>query len=127
MSARGGSLMHGAGTPPVARILDQQFVAHIFAPAEGPGATAAYQALTEIWDGCCRKFGMTDPVPEYDLPSVMPSAIEAIAVHGERALAAQERPGVNCQAIVRLHHDVLCLSVGIARPDTVGDQPRWTA
>jgi predicted nucleotide-binding protein len=108
----------------VTKILDQQFVAHIFAPAEGPGAADAHGALTQIWEGCRLMFGMTQPVPEFSLPQGMPT-YEAITVGGESALATQERPRANCQAIVRLHHDVLNLSVGIALPDATGDQPWW--
>jgi hypothetical protein len=94
------------------RILDQQFVAHVFAAADGPGET--YRALGEIWRGCGPLFGITGPVPGTGLELVPPAAPPA---SGEVAFAAAERPGVACQAVLRRHHDVLSLSVGLAPPE----------
>jgi predicted nucleotide-binding protein len=104
----------------VTNVLDQQFVAHLFAPAGGPRAAAAAQAVREVWRGCEVLFGMSAPVAGTGLPAALPdpgALRAAIEAGGEVALAAQGRPGVTCQALLRLHHDVLSLSVGLAPAD----------
>jgi predicted nucleotide-binding protein len=110
----------------VTRILDQQFVAHLFVPVRGPRAVAASQAVGEIWRGCEVLFGMTAPVPDTGLPASLPDPGElrtAAEKGGEVPLAARGRPGVACQALLRLHHDVLSLSVGLAPPEAMGEAP----
>jgi len=107
-------------------ILDQQFVAHIFAPAEGPFAEAAYKALRAIWTGCGRLYHMTDPIAESGLPLLLPETLESRPGEAEIALAARERPGAAaCQAVLRLHHDVLNLSVGMTHP--AGSTDGWAS
>ncbi len=100
--------------------VDQQIVIHLFAPAEGPRADVAYAALRELWLGCRQFFLMREPIPGIGLPSQLPAAhgeLPGAAATGEEAaLAAQERSGADCQAILRRHHDVLNLSVVLARP-----------
>ncbi len=98
-------------------VLDRQFVAHIFAPAEGSRADDAFRALGQIWQGCELLFGMTGSVPASGLPRTFPPAREALPADGEVALAVQERPGANYQAVLRLHHDVLNLSIGLTPPE----------
>lgn len=99
------------------RILDLQFVAHLFAPVEGPGADAAYRAVEEIWDGCGLLFQMTDSIPGIGLPYLLAGTRADLPADGEVALAARERPGANCQAVLRIHHDLLNLSVALAPPE----------
>lgn len=106
-------------------VVDQQIVVHLFAPATGPRAKAAYAVLRELWLGCRQVFLMRDPIPgtglSHQLPDAcreFPSAAESGA---EAALAAQERPDADCQAILRRHHEVLNLSLVLARP--VGAPP----
>jgi predicted nucleotide-binding protein len=104
----------------VTRILDQQFVAHVFASADGPDADAAYRALEDVWRGCGLLFGMTDPIPGIGLPSLIPARAQALPelrADAEVALAAAERPGANWQIVLRVHHDVLNLSVALAPPE----------
>ena len=110
----------------------QQFVTHVFAPTDGPNAGAAWHAIGEIWRGCAPLFGMTAPVTGTGLPLDPPDrtgARRALTPDGEVALAARERPGVMCQAVLRLHHDILNLSVGMALPEATsardGDWPWW--
>jgi len=100
---------------------DQQIVVHLFAPTAGPRAEAAYDAVRELWLGCRQVFLMRDPIPGTGLSHQLaatyrelPSAAESGA---EAALAAQERPDADCQAILRRHHDVLNLSLVLARPE----------
>ncbi|HET7013758.1 MAG TPA: CATRA conflict system CASPASE/TPR repeat-associated protein, partial [Streptosporangiaceae bacterium] len=103
-------------------ILDQQFVAHIFAPAAGPSAAAAYEALRAIWTGCGQLYQMTDPISESGLPLLLPETLESRPAGAEIVLATRERPGAAaCQAVLRLHHDVLNLSVGMTHSADAGD------
>jgi predicted nucleotide-binding protein len=98
-------------------VLDQQFVVHLFVPADGPDGDAAYRALDEIWRGCGLLFQMTELIPGTALPRLLPPARAGIPPDGEVALAAQERPGANCQAVLRRHHDVFNLSIALAPPE----------
>ena len=117
----------------MSRIYDQQFVAHLFAATDGPGADAASRAVDEIWRGCGPLFGMTAPIAGTGLPPHFPEPAAlrgAVAAGGEFALAARERPGAACQAVLRLHHDVLNLSVALVPPEASsaspdGDWPWW--
>jgi Predicted nucleotide-binding protein containing TIR-like domain len=109
------------------RILDQQFVAHLYAPAHGPDAAAAYRALCEIWRGCRLAFQMTEPVEGLGLPQVPPSSPDAVPDGFDGALALQERPFADSQAVLRRHHDVFNLSVALAPPETRRPQDgEWT-
>lgn len=109
------------------RILDLQFVAHLYAPVEGPGADAAYRAVEEIWRGCGLLFQMTDPIPGVGLPYSLAGSRADLPADGEVALAARERPGANCQAVLRLHHDLLNLSVALAPPElTASADATWS-
>jgi hypothetical protein len=110
----------------VTRIYDQQFVAHVFAVTSGPRADAARHAFSEIWRGCGPLFGMTTPITGTGLPAQFPGPDvlrDAVAEGGEASLAARERPGAACQALLRLHHDVLNLSVGLAPPEASAASP----
>ncbi len=116
-------------------ILDQQFIVHLYAPAQGPDAEAAYHALQEIWTGCRLVLRMSEPVPGTGLPHFLPPDPAELAGGsnggGEVALAAQERPAADCQAILRRHHDLLNLSVALAPPEASApdgaDWPWWQA
>ncbi|GHJ48093.1 hypothetical protein Cs7R123_54350 [Catellatospora sp. TT07R-123] len=104
-------------------IVDQQLVVHLYAPTDGPAAEAAYRRLHEVWAGCRHAFAMTEAIPGTGLPSHLPETLGELIGAGsgqERAVAGQEHRGAVDQAVLRLHHDVLCLSVGLApaRPET---------
>jgi predicted nucleotide-binding protein len=106
--------------------LDQQFVAHLFVPAGGPRVAAASRAIREVWQGCEVLFGMTAPVAGTGLPAALPdpqALREAAEAGGEVPLAARRRPGAACQALLRLHHDILSLSVGMAPPEASWEAP----
>jgi len=100
--------------------VDQQLVIHLFAPTGGPHADAAYTALRDLWLGCRQFFLMREPIPGIGLPDQMPATYQELPTvtetGEEAALAAQERTDADCQAILRRHHDVLNLSVVLARP-----------
>jgi predicted nucleotide-binding protein len=102
--------------------VEQQLVVHLFAPADGPRASAAYTALRELWLGCRESFLMEDPLPHGGLPHELPAEYrklpDAAETGDEAVLAAQERPDADCQALLRRHHDVLNLSVVLAAPES---------
>jgi predicted nucleotide-binding protein len=102
----------------VSTLLDQQFVVHVFVPARGPDAEAGFRALDEIWRNCGLQFGMNAPIPGISLPRLLTGISDTLPADGEFALAAQERPGADCQAVLRLHHDLLNLSIALAPPET---------
>ena len=106
-------------------VADLQFVAHLFAPAEGPDADGAYRALTEIWQGCELLFGMTDPVPGTGLPRTLPGPRDELPARSESALAVQQHPTSDCQAVLRLHQDVFNLSIGLGTAKAAPADPRW--
>lgn len=96
--------------------VDQQFVVHLYAPLE------AAPALREIWAGCRHAFGLTEPV--LGLPVDVP-ALGAFPAGAEIPIAAASHPDADRQAVLRVHHDLLNLSVALAGDWTAGDA-RWT-
>ncbi|GAB1817737.1 CATRA conflict system CASPASE/TPR repeat-associated protein [Herbidospora sp. RD11066] len=110
-------------------ILDQQFFAHLYLPADGPDAAAAYQGLRDLWDACGLQLALTEPIPGVGLPHVLPASLDGLPADGEVAVAAIERPGADCQLILRRHHDVLALSIALApaaaRAPEDGDWVWW--
>jgi predicted nucleotide-binding protein len=121
---RGGSEPTGSEAEGAERAgVDQQLVVHLFAPAEGPEAEAAYAALRDLWLGCRQFFLMREPIAGIGLPQQLPGTYRELAggagypADEEAALAAQERPDAECQAILRRHRDVLNLSVVLAAPE----------
>ncbi len=98
---------------PTVRLAEQEFVAHVYAPVEGPHAEVARQQLDLIWQRCREQFAMTEQirgVPAVDLPADWPG-VGPFAV-----LAAQQDLGADFQAILRREHDVLNLSIVFASP-----------
>jgi hypothetical protein len=111
----------------VVTVIDQQYLVHVYAPTDGPHAEAARRGLREIWRGCRMVFGMTEPVPGTGLPQV-PLWDSGLLAGGDGARAAQERPGADCQAVLRRQHDVLNLSLALAPGETArpeDGQWRW--
>lgn len=78
------------------RLAEQEFVAHLFAPIEGPQADAAAAQIRAIWRGCRNELGMTRPIPGID--------------------DAREDPSARRQVVMRREHDVLNLSVALLAP-----------
>jgi predicted nucleotide-binding protein len=103
--------------------VDQQLIVHLFAPGEGPRAAASYAALRDLWLGCRQLFLMREPIAGIGLPDQLPGTYRELAdsaryrADEEAALAAQERPDADCQAILRRHRDVLNLSLVLAAPE----------
>lgn len=105
-------------------VLGQHLVVHLWLPGDGPDAGAAYRAVHDIWRGCRLLFGMTDAITGTELPPEPPADADSVPFGTESVLAGQERPGTDCQAVLRCHHDVLNLSVVL--PGAAGtDSARW--
>ncbi|WP_157520859.1 CATRA conflict system CASPASE/TPR repeat-associated protein [Herbidospora daliensis] len=92
--------------------MEQQFVVHLYAVLE------AAPAFRQLWAECRKAFGLTEKV--LDLPIEVPVS-RGYPAGAEAALAGAGRG--DCQAIVRVHHDVLVLSLGL----TGGDWQTWDA
>ncbi len=93
---------------------EQEFVAHVFAPMEGPAADAAYRQLEALWQRCGDELAMTEPISGVDLPIELPGGPPAAGP--DRILAGRQDAAINYQAIVRQEHDVLNLSLVFATP-----------
>lgn len=104
-------------------ILDQQFVAHLYL------RSTSYQGLRDLWDACGPQLDLTEPIAATGLPHVLPASVTDLPPDGEVAVAAVERPGGECQLILRRHHDLLNLSVALApaaaRAPENGDWVWW--
>ncbi|TKK89571.1 hypothetical protein FDA94_09275 [Herbidospora galbida] len=92
--------------------VEQQFVVHLYATLE----TAP--AFRQLWAECRKVFGLTEKV--LDLPIEVPAS-RGYPAGAEAALAGAGRG--DSQGIVRIHHDMLVLSVGL----TGGDWQTWDA
>jgi len=100
---------------------EQELVAHLFAPLDGPHAALARQQLLTIWDACGTELRMTEPVPGV---AAAPGEIPLTAGL-DGPLAARQDAGADFQAILRREHDVLNLSVVFAAPlDTAARRRR---
>lgn len=97
-------------SPPV----EQELVAHVFAPLDGPNAAAAAEQIGLVWEACRTDLGMTQPIVGAGLTGDLPSDARSAP---EGALAGLQDPAVNFQAIVRREHDVLNFSLVMAAPD----------
>ncbi len=73
-----------------------------------------------MWDRCRDELGTTDAVPGLGLP-VEPGGLGPPG-SGTIALAAAQRPDTHVQVLLRLHHDVLNLSVFAGPPGTTWPQ-----
>ena len=92
-----------------------ELVAHIFAPATGPNAAAAYGYLRHVWSGCQEGLGMTIAVPGTGLGRDLPERISPLPA--AVAFAAIQRPGPGVfQAVLRRESDLLILSAMLS-PD----------
>lgn len=109
---------------PENRLPEQEFVAHLFAPLEGPRAELALVQLRSLWRGCAEQLGMTLPIPNTGLPTDLPVTVPVGGRDGPVA-GAEDRRG-DYQVIVRREHDVVNLSLVFATPlaDHPTRQPR---
>ncbi|GAA4588568.1 hypothetical protein BJY16_008603 [Actinoplanes octamycinicus] len=103
-------------------LVEQELVAHLYAPLDGPDAATALRWIGRFWERCRTQLGMTDPILGADLAAGLPADP---AAEPEGALAGLQDPAVRFQVIARREHDVLNLSFAIASPAAVvRDRPR---
>ena len=99
-----------------------ELVVHIFAPATGPHAAAAYGYLRQVWSGCRAGLGMTVAVPGTGLGPDLPERISPLPA--TEALAAIQRPGAGVfQAVLRREGDLLILSAVLSPAADPGPVP----
>jgi predicted nucleotide-binding protein len=99
----------------MAAVVDQEFVAHLFAFENGPGADDAYRQLTGVWAACREQLGMSVPIPELEVAGRPPRRRQDLPPGG--FLAAQQSTGTpNRQAVLRRAGGTLNLSVLLAQP-----------
>ena len=91
---------------------EQDFVVHVFALLDGPGAEAAYAEIRRLWSCCRDELGMTQPILAVGLPTSLPDRREELPNLAE--IAALESPDRDFQAIVRRDRNLLCLAVALA-------------
>ncbi|WIM94368.1 BN6_48550 family protein [Actinoplanes oblitus] len=103
-------------------LVDQEFVAHLYAPLDGPDAATALAWLDGFWERCRTQLGMTEPILAADLAAGLPADP---AQEPDGALAGLQDPALRCQAIVRREHDVLNVSFGISQRPGYALQPGW--
>ncbi|MET0423515.1 MAG: CATRA conflict system CASPASE/TPR repeat-associated protein, partial [Actinoplanes sp.] len=97
-------------------LVEPEFVAHLFAPLDGPNAADALRLVGRLWRNCRDQLGMTQPIVEAGLTAELPADP---AAEREGALAGLEDPAIQYQAVVRREHDVLNFSFAIAALDAV--------
>ncbi|GAA1616101.1 CATRA conflict system CASPASE/TPR repeat-associated protein [Actinoplanes couchii] len=95
------------------RLDEQEFVAHLFAPVDGPAATDALRELELLWDACRTELGMTRRIDGTGLATELPAEPGSAP---EGALAGLQDPAVDFQAVVRREHDMLNFSLVMAQP-----------
>jgi hypothetical protein len=96
------------------RVVKQELVVHLFAPLDGPRAGQAYEQLARMWTACQDRLEMTEAIPGFPAPA-LPAGLPGRS-GPERVLAAQLNSATGHQAIARVLHDVLNVSVGLAQP-----------
>lgn len=99
--------------PPV---VDQEFVAHLFAFEDGPQADRAYEQLRALWAACGSQLGMSVPIDGLGVPDRLPE-LRTELPPGDY-LAARQRAGTPDRQCVlrRVGGGVLALSVMMVQP-----------
>ncbi|MFI5897086.1 CATRA conflict system CASPASE/TPR repeat-associated protein [Actinoplanes sp. NPDC051513] len=98
-------------------LAEQEFVAHLFAPLDGPLAGAASAQILAVWQGCRAQLGMTRPIPGAGLADELPADWTDLP---EGPAAGLEDPSTGFQVVVRREHDVLNLSAALLAPRRAG-------
>ena len=112
-----------ARTGGTAGTVRQELIVHVFARSTGPPAAAAYRRIRQMWDACAEAFTATEEIDGLGMPVSLPD------VPGHGAVAARQNKAEGVQAIVRVEHDTVCLSVAAQRPGVTWTQwsDRWEA
>ncbi|MCM2387676.1 CATRA conflict system CASPASE/TPR repeat-associated protein [Streptomyces albipurpureus] len=105
-------------------LTDQSLVVHLFVAATGPRRSGSYRRLREVWAACGPALGMTQPVAAIAVPGTLPEDPGELPQSG--AVAAIRSQDGLCQAFLRRHHDLLCLSVALSpAPGEAGSWAAW--
>ncbi|MFI0773659.1 CATRA conflict system CASPASE/TPR repeat-associated protein [Streptomyces sp. NPDC021212] len=104
-------------------LTDQSLVVHLFVATTGPRRSASYRRLREVWAACGSHLGMTHSVAATGLPDTLPEELGELPATGAVA-ARRDRAGL-AQAVLRRHHDLLCLSVALS--PAAGEHGSWDA
>lgn len=115
-----------------APVVDQEFVAHLFAFEDGPHADRAYAQLAGLWAACHDQLGMAAPIARLGVTNELPRRRQELPP-GDFLAAQQRVDRPDRQAVLRRVGGVLNLSVmmvqpqpertGIWRPRTNGAGP----
>src|SRR5215467_7995529 len=102
-------------------VQEQDLVAHLFAPMDGPLAGDAHAGIRCLWSQCRVGLGMTEPIP---LPGLAADLPDDFTVLPDVTVAAgMQSPGAGFQVVLRREHDVLNLSVLLAGATGRGASP----
>jgi hypothetical protein len=111
------------------RLVEQEFVAHLFAP---PGRADAVRQLRQLWVACATQLGMTRPLPglSTDFPAdpglLREGAPAGIEDRAGAAAGIQDRAG-GFRAVVRREAGVLNFSLAMSAPSATGKRRRGVA
>lgn len=101
--------------PVMASVVDQEFVAHLFAFEDGPHADRAYRQMFSLWAACRDQLGMSVPIPGLEISSRLPADRHELPA-GDFLAAQQSAGAPNRQAVLRRAGGVLNLSVLLLQP-----------
>ncbi|MBL7259411.1 CATRA conflict system CASPASE/TPR repeat-associated protein [Paractinoplanes lichenicola] len=99
-----------------ASLVEPEFVAHLFAPLDGPDSEAALGRVRTLWTNCRDQLGLQRPILEVDLPAVLPPVLKA---GSDGPVAATEDVAAQFQLIARVEHDLLNVSFAAASLDAM--------
>jgi hypothetical protein len=99
--------------------LDQALVTYLFAPVSGPLSEDAFGYLHAVWDACGDRLGMDQRIAATGAPVALPARLAELGVAAElpptgklvSARAGRHPQFGRCEALLRLHHEVLSLAV----------------
>jgi nucleoside phosphorylase len=111
-------------TANILAVEEQDLVAHVFAPMDGPLASEARAQIRRLWSNCGVSLGMTEPIPLRNLAIALPD--DLLELPEVAVVAGRQSPGAAFQAVLRRDHDVLNLSVLLACQNGSGSsRPLW--
>jgi CASPASE and TPR Repeat-associated protein len=95
-----------------APVIEQEFVAHLFVPLDGPHAAAGTEQARRIWAACGSRLRMIRSIAGLAGLALPDGSIGP----ADGIIATRESDAGDRQAVLRRIHDVLNLSVALTRP-----------